>query len=211
MPPVDFAAAWADLTSGDANIHAKMAAAHGSPNQLALPTPAINVVAAVPKATLVPGKFGDMRLIVGPWSSWTSPVDYVGNAMQRIAELKNAPAPWADNDSVTAIASETSRGHEIAVGPQPGSIVVVSPAAEAATVAVFTQFALRPPPSAVAIFPKEDGGLRLQTVGDDRAVILDISPSGTEFTGEYAGDDVYHSETLRNAVDAARFIVNSTR
>ena len=205
MPPIDLAELTsgdlAELTSGDADFHAKPTS-HGSPNRMTLPWATINAVAGLPNTTLVPGEFGDMRLIVGPGLFWSSPVDYVGNAKQRIAELKNAPAPWADDESVTVTAS---------VSLKPGPVVVVSPDAEAATVAVFTQFALRPPPSAVAIFPKEGGGLRLQTVGDERAVLVDISATGTEFLGEYAGDDVYHSETFRDAADAARFIVDSTR
>ncbi|OBG25427.1 hypothetical protein A5673_09070 [Mycobacterium sp. E3198] len=94
---------------------------------------------------------------------------------------------------------------------EPEPVVVISPDAEAATIAVFEQFALQPPSSKVAIFPKEDGGLRLQTVGDERAVVVDISATGTEFSGEYAGDDVYHSETFRNADNAAQFIIHSTR
>ncbi|HTX55299.1 MAG TPA: hypothetical protein VMD08_17985 [Candidatus Baltobacteraceae bacterium] len=132
-------------------------------------------------------------------------VDYAERARQRIAELRNAPAPWAEATPVVSLGAERP-----VVSLEP-VVVVVSADAEAAAIAIFRHFALEPPPSAVAIFPRQDGGLRLQTVGAERAVIVDISPTGNEFVGEYAGDDVYHTETMRNPADAARFITDSTR
>lgn len=134
-------------------------------------------------------------------------VDYAVKARQRIAELRNAPNPWAEPTVVKSVEPEIP---SVAVWLEKPT-AVVSADAEAAAIAVFSRFTSQPPPSAVAIFPREDGGLRLQTVGEERTVIVDISAAGNEFAGEYAGGDVYHTERMRNAVDAARFIVNSTR
>jgi hypothetical protein len=124
------------------------------------------------------------------------PVDYAAKARRRIAQLKSAPSPWDDSPSMSAELEPT---------------VFVSPEAEAAAVAIFTQFALQPPPSTVAIFPKEDGGLSLQTFGEERTVLVDISAAGHEFVCEYAGDNVFHTQTMWSAVDAWRFILDSTR
>jgi hypothetical protein len=158
------------------------------------------------------GPFGDLILDLGSFdvaNQAPEPIgDYVVKARKRIAELKNAPSPWDESTAVVIHAAASAQGNEIGIGPKP---IVISPDAEAAAVAVFSQFTLWRPSSAVAIFPKEDGGLRLQSVGDERTVIVDISTTGTEFAAEYAGDDVYHTERIRNPVDAARFIVDSTR
>jgi hypothetical protein len=126
-------------------------------------------------------------------------LDYTAKARQRIAELRIAPSPW-DNEP-----------WDMGDGTAAIPTAVVSSDAEAAAIAVFSRFTAQPPPSAVAIFPREDGGLRLQTVGQERAVVVDISAAGNEFACEYAGDDVFHTETIRNPDDAARFITDSTR
>jgi hypothetical protein len=120
-------------------------------------------------------------------------VDYVLKARRRIAEIRNEDSPWADATCMHPPTASVSGG------------------AEVAAIAVFSNFSLNPPPAAVAIFPREDGGLRIQSVGAERAVVVEISASGDVFGGEYAGDDVYHSETMHTALDAARFIRNSTR
>jgi hypothetical protein len=162
------------------------------------------------KTSATPGAPSD------PFSGRRQSVDYVEKAQQRINELKGAPSPWHSASTqhgggvITANAVDTG-AHEITVNLEGRPTVAVSPDAEAAALAIFGFFRVQPPPSAVAIFPREDGGLRLQTVGDERAVIVDISGAGTEFVGEYAGDDVYHTETMRSFEYAARFIVNATR
>lgn len=127
-------------------------------------------------------------------------VNYVDKARRRIAALRDAPAPWADDDATSpTLADATTQA------------VVVAPDAESAAIAVFSYFLMSTPPSAVAIFPKEDGGLRLQTVGEERTLVVDISPDAREFVGEYAGDDVFHTETFRSTTDAAQFIIFESR
>jgi hypothetical protein len=160
---------------------------------------------------------GLVRVVQAKTNVALGAVNYVETAQQRINALKGAPSPWENSASaqhggavVTAV--DTGAGaHEIAVSLEDQPSVVVSPDAEAAALAVFRYFGLQPPPSTVAIFPREDGGLRLQTVGNERAVIVDISVTGDEFAGEYAGDDVYHTQIMRNAHDAALFIAHSSR
>jgi hypothetical protein len=144
------------------------------------------------------------------------PVNYVKKAQRRINELKGAPSPWDSASATHGGASATPAGgttgaHEIAVSVEDEPHVVVSPNAEAAALHIFGQFTLLPPSSSVAIFPKEDHGLRLQTVGEERTVIVDISAAGHEFVCEYAGDNVFHTQRMWDAAEAALFVVDSTR
>ena len=131
----------------------------------------------------------------GEWSVAVSPIDYAAKARKRIAEIRSQEFPWEDTTQCMA-AMVTS---------------AVTMDAEVAAIAVFSNFTMNPPTAAVAIFPREDGGLRIQSVGEERAVVVDISADGDRFGGEYAGDDVYHSQTMRTADDAAQFILDSTR
>ena len=87
----------------------------------------------------------------------------------------------------------------------------ISPNAVHTAMSIFERLTWNPPAERVAIFPTETGGLRLQVIGEERALTLDIADDGQEMQGSYAGDDVYHAETFRTVGAAADFIAQSVR
>lgn len=173
--------------------------AEASPTSVGLATwdrsdrSSISFVGAFPAVHDVdPYQFAPDRLTItafAPSIFSVSRVDYLLFATNRISQLRSQPSPWNEN----------------------GAAVEVAAQAERAALAIFEAFRRDPPRSAVAIFPRPDGGLRLQSVGRERTVLLDITADGAGLAGEYAGEDVFHEETLRSIAAAASFIAHSTQ
>jgi hypothetical protein len=68
------------------------------------------------------------------------------------------------------------------------------------------------PPGPVGIFPTPVGGLALQAVGADYTVSIEVSDNPDEsMLAKYAGIDVFHRETVRDAATAAAFLLTHAR
>ena len=177
-------------------------ALHDNPNAWAVD---IGYVGRVCRAVSLPpiAVFIGHSFRSGPWTSNISTLDarikFVERALERIAKLQalsNDPSVSGDD-----LADEDDPPHPL------------SQQASEAAIAIIQELASLDPARELGIFPTQQGGLALQTIGSQNTVTVEVPASGDigGLLGKYAAFDTYHREILRDPRVAADFLVNNAK